>query len=1492
MDGKLENVSGVKGMYRIGLYLVLLVAFAFHASLAAPPETELTIQSLVSNDTNKVSVTREPDTGFASFIQSDPNHPILDYSLFISSEERARAFLNNNRNAFIDSATNLDLVTSSVQDTDEVGMSHVSFQQQINGIPVRGGEVVVHMNDAGITAVNSSVVPNLITINTTPSIASDAALEVAKSTVLDKYGPVDSSYTTPRLEIFDSSLYSRGPSNPKLAWFVEAQGTGLLEYIWVDAQTGELLFNYSQVEEAINRQVYDARNIRNSTPVLTRTETSGISTIADVNSAFDNVGNFYNYYLNQHNRRSFDNNDGTIISIVRYCDPDTRYPCPFLNAFWDGKQIWIGQGLTIDDVVAHELTHGVIQYTVNLAYLNESGALNESYADIFGETVDLTDNNGDEIPANRWIMGEEIQVPGRGAGIPSFGFRSMMNPNIYNDPAKVIDANFYCGTSDNGGVHTNSGVPNHAYALMVDGSQYNGYTISGIGLTKAAAIEYRVLNSKYITSNSNFVNNVNALAQSCADLIGTKGITYDDCAQVKKALLAVEMSTTPCSNAKPPAKPISAPAPTPPVVTMCPSGQKAQYLFQDDLENTASGNWSNSIITGVNHWSGGTGTPNIYFTGNAKSGLYSFKGTGVGSVGDSAVAMTKDVKVPNNAFMWFDSDVNLEGGFDGGVIEYSVDGGANWIDAGSLITGGRNYNGSITPGFSNPLEGRQAFTGSTGGYVSSQLNLSSLNGQNIRFRFRIGTDKVVSSPGWFIDNIAIYTCAANSAPVAQNGTLTTKEDTAANGNLVATDADSTTLSYILVTDGSKGKVTINASSGAYTYTPNLNANGSDTFTFKANDGTSDSNEATVTVAITPVNDAPVANNSTITTNEDTAISGVLSASDVDADKLTFSLMSNGAKGKVTVNANTGAYTYTPDLNVNGNDSFTFKVNDGVLDSSVATVAVTITAVNDAPVANNSSLNTKVNTAIDGSLSATDIDGDTLTYSLVNNAGKGQVSLNPNTGAYTYTPNLNVSGDDTFTFKANDGKLDSNVATVTVTIAVAGNVAPNANDGTFKTNEDVALNGMLSATDANSDALTYILVNNGSKGAVNITNAATGAFTYTPNPNANGSDSFTFKANDGLLDSNTATVTISIAPVNDAPVASAGNLSTKQNVTVKGMLTASDVDGDGLTYSLVTDSANGQVTIDNAMTGAYSYTPKPDFTGTDSFTFKVNDGTVDSMPATISISVNSSGTTVSGPAIIVSPVTNLYTTEDGGQAEFTVVLNTQPTANVTINLASENVNEGVIDQSSLVFTPENWSNPQKVTISGVDDDNTDGDVDYTIKTDVSVSDDPNYNKINPDDVTVTNKDNEHPDIIVSPVSGLTTSESGQSAKFSVVLGSKPSSSVFIHLHSSNEAEGVVVPADIVFSADNWNKPQDITIKGISDNKQDGNAKYTIITDNAVSQDSFYNDFEVSDVQVTNLDNNKGGSGALSGILLWCLMIFVFIRQRQNWRSIFTRIVCVR
>src|SRR5205085_2524537 len=153
------------------------------------------------------------------------------------------------------------------------------------------------------------------------------------------------------------------------------------------------------------------------------------------------------------------------------------------------------------------------------------------------------------------------------------------------------------------------------------------------------------------------------------------------------------------------------------------------------------------------------------------------------------------------------------------------------------------------------------------------------------------------------------------------GSLTTNEDTAAAGTLAASDVEGDALVYSLVTNGSKGTAAItNAATGAFTYTPNLNANGADSFTFKVNDGTLNSNSATVSVTITPVNDAPVASNSSLAVNEDTAATGTLSATDVDGDALTYSIVVNGSKGVATItNASTGAFTYTPGANANGSD---------------------------------------------------------------------------------------------------------------------------------------------------------------------------------------------------------------------------------------------------------------------------------------------------------------------------------------------------------------------------------------------------------------------------------------------------------------------------------------------------------------------------------------------------------------------------------------------
>src|SRR5205085_1632745 len=143
--------------------------------------------------------------------------------------------------------------------------------------------------------------------------------------------------------------------------------------------------------------------------------------------------------------------------------------------------------------------------------------------------------------------------------------------------------------------------------------------------------------------------------------------------------------------------------------------------------------------------------------------------------------------------------------------------------------------------------------------------------------------------------------------------------------------------------------------------------------------------ATVAITVTAVNDAPVASNGTLTTAKNTTATGTLVATDVDAQALTYSIVTppNAAQGTVAItNTTTGAYTFTPALNFNGSTSFTFKANDGIVDSNTATVAITVTAVNDAPAASNGALSTAEDTAATGTLVATDVDSATLTYSIV------------------------------------------------------------------------------------------------------------------------------------------------------------------------------------------------------------------------------------------------------------------------------------------------------------------------------------------------------------------------------------------------------------------------------------------------------------------------------------------------------------------------------
>ena len=226
-------------------------------------------------------------------------------------------------------------------------------------------------------------------------------------------------------------------------------------------------------------------------------------------------------------------------------------------------------------------------------------------------------------------------------------------------------------------------------------------------------------------------------------------------------------------------------------------------------------------------------------------------------------------------------------------------------------------------------------------------------------------------------------------------------------------------------------------------------------------------------------------------------------------------------------------------------------------------------------------------------------------------------------------------------------------------------------------------------------------------------------------------------------------------------------------------------------------------------------------------------------------------------ITVAPTTGLTTTEMGGQAFFRVVLDALPTADVTIALTSSDTTEGTVSPASLTFSPENWDAPQMVTINGVDDDETDGTVTYMIQTGAASSDDAAYEGLDGADVSVSNVDNETAGITVTPTSGLMTTEAGGEDTFSVVLNSQPSAEVTIEIISSDEAEGTVGPAMLIFTAENWAAPQTVTVTGVDDDEVDGPVEYMAVTMAAASADGEYDGVDPADVTVTNIDDETAG-----------------------------------
>ncbi|MBI1309703.1 tandem-95 repeat protein [bacterium] len=429
--------------------------------------------------------------------------------------------------------------------------------------------------------------------------------------------------------------------------------------------------------------------------------------------------------------------------------------------------------------------------------------------------------------------------------------------------------------------------------------------------------------------------------------------------------------------------------------------------------------------------------------------------------------------------------------------------------------------------------------------------------------------------------------------------------------------------------------------GTLTFTSAANAFGTATVAVQLHDdggtvggGADISSPQTFTITITPVNDAPVATAEQYTTDEDVTLvvsaPGVLgNDTDADGDVLTAGLFTSPASGALTLNAD-GSFLYTPDADFYGSDQFSYVVSDGQSSSSITVVTLYVVPVNDAPVAADDGFSTSEDVVLTVSAPGllgndSDPDGDTLTATLVSGPANGSLTLNSD-GSLTYTPNSGFSGSDSFTYAASDGLLESNVATVTIDVTSV-NHAPEAFDDTYVTDEDATLKvsapGLLgNDSDPDGNTLTAYLVSGPTNGSLTLN--SDGSFTYTPNANFNGADSFTYGVKDGLLDSNTATVMITVDPVNDAPVAAVDSYAVVQDSTLSvptaGVLSNdTDVDGDSLSAVLVTGTANGALTLNPD--GSFNYSPNAGFAGTDSFIYAASDGVTTSAAVTVTIQIN-------------------------------------------------------------------------------------------------------------------------------------------------------------------------------------------------------------------------------------------------------------------------------
>jgi Zn-dependent metalloprotease len=615
---------------------------------------------------------------------------------------------------------------------------------------------------------------------------------------------------------------------------VSSAGSEIRHQVYVDAARGTVRLDLDLNSNARSRVVCNAANVpdvdvtcpgTDLTPVASEDSPAAAPADGgdtDTYNAFRFSGAVYDFYSTILGRDGIDGAGGPLASTVHWCPSGS---CPsFPNAFWTGSGMVYGDGFASAlDVVGHEMTHGVTERTSNLFPYYQSGAINESISDVMGELIQQIEGPALNAPgqtdvydpAQAWTVGEKLPVPFT---------RSMADPtsDSPSDPDSMQSSHYSALTPDDasfdsGGVHANAGVNNKAAYLMAAGGTLNGQTVTGLSGADQVEKDVKLANVYYqleslMTPGSSYADLARLLPQSC-DLVssrgttlplpggGTTGVTAEDCAQVTAAVTATQMAL----------QPTSAQAAVPAQAPWCTNGgaQSISRLDAFDAANPIPGSyargsagldgyglksfgqwwWSKQAITDYG--------PAAYLP------PYSTSGTGA-LWGDDADPTTFDpdyqtydrqdsfIRTGNIAarvgtFVRFNQAWEFEYYSDGtpyyadgGRVEYSVDNGAHWADAQPLIVNG-GYNGTVTkgdnywfPGYvdPNPLKGARGYVGSSHGWTSSRIDLSSLNGKAVQLRWRIGGDDSGGSLGWYLDDIATYSCNPTTVTLSAPSALT------------------------------------------------------------------------------------------------------------------------------------------------------------------------------------------------------------------------------------------------------------------------------------------------------------------------------------------------------------------------------------------------------------------------------------------------------------------------------------------------------------------------------------------------------------------------------------------------------------------------------------------------------------------------------------------------------------------------------------------------